>query len=161
MPLLGRNFGCSAGFQPSLMRSIKVRGSPVPLPPPPKAPPLRKMTLRQQWWMDIINVVHLLTFYSAILENEGSTAKGKCAYFGTRLPESYTPGPHSIRPHDKLAGTWCWSWSRFPKNKMQTIRRPLCFIDLLFISLLLTVPVEHGVLRSESDYGFYCLKLRF
>lgn len=37
--------------------------------------------------MDIINVVHLFTFYSAIWENEGSTAKGKCAYFCTPIPE--------------------------------------------------------------------------
>lgn len=39
--------------------------------------------------MDVINVVHLFTFYSAIWENEGSTAKGKCAYFGTSVPESH------------------------------------------------------------------------
>lgn len=153
MPVLGRNSGFPAGFQPLLMRSIKVRGSLAPHLPP-KAPPLRKPTLRQQWWMDIINVVHLLTFYSAILENEGSTAKGKCAYFGTRLPESYALGPHSVGPHDRLAGTWCWSWSRVTKNKIQTLRRPLCLIDQFFVYLLFAVPLNRPCSILNLIMGF-------
>lgn len=126
MPVLGRNSGFPAGFQLSLMRSIRAKGSPALHLHPPKAPPLRKRTLHQQWWMDVINVVHLLTSYSAILENEGSTARGKCAYFGTRLPESYAPGPHSIRPHDRLVGTWCWLWS-LVKKKRNEFRRYVGF----------------------------------
>lgn len=87
---------------------------------PLKAPLWRKPKLRQQWWMDIINVVHLQTFYSAIWENEGSTAKGKCACFGTPVPESYTFGLRSIRTHDRVQGpihstSWPQSWSRIIK----------------------------------------------
>lgn len=47
--------------------------------------------------MDIINVVHLFTFYSAIWENEGSTANGKCDYFGTPVPERHPFDVHGFR----------------------------------------------------------------
>lgn len=69
---------------------------------PLKAPLLGKPKLPHQWWMDIINVVHLFTFYSAIWENEGSTAKGKCAYFGTPVPESHPFGLRYIKRHGRL-----------------------------------------------------------
>lgn len=69
---------------------------------PLKAPLWRKPKLPHQWWMDIINVVHLFTFYSAIWENEGSTAKGKCAYFGTPVPESHPFCSCNIKRHCRL-----------------------------------------------------------
>lgn len=62
-----------------------------------KAPLWRKPKPPQRWWMDIINVVHLFTFYSAIWENEGSTANGKCAYFGTPVPERHPFDVHGFR----------------------------------------------------------------
>lgn len=62
--------------------------------------------------MDIINVVHLFTFYSAIWENEGSTANGKCAYFGTLVSERVPIDVHGIgggRGDSRLTSPKWWS----------------------------------------------------
>ncbi len=94
---------CSPCRPLTIVNEILQRGS-LALHLPLKGPTVEETELPQLWWMDIINVVHLFTFYSAIWENEGSTATGKCAYFGTPVLESHPFGLHNIKRHCRLRG---------------------------------------------------------
>lgn len=102
--------------------------------------------------MDVINVVHLFTFYSAIWENEGSTAKGKCAYFGTSVPESHP----TSRDTADCEGLVHSTRRPFLNHKTQLEKRfgrhfDLCFsfLDQLKLSNILDV----------DETCFFCISL--
>lgn len=113
--------------------------------------------------MDVINVVHLFTFYSAIWENEGSTAKGKCAYFGTSVPESHP----TSRDTADCEGLVHSTRRPFLNHKTQLEKRfgrhfDLCFsfLDQLKLSNILDVDETCFFLYIPNHNGSFFLHRR-
>lgn len=74
-----------------LMTSFKVSARPF------KASRWREPVLARQWWMDIINVVHLFTFTLQSWKMRGQQQKGNAAYNCTPISESHPMSFSSIR----------------------------------------------------------------
>lgn len=143
MPVLGRNSGFPAGFQLSLMRSIKAKGSPaLHLHPTSPQRPHHwgngRCTNNDEWTSLMLFICSLLTLQSWKMRGQRREENVLILALGFLR----ATGPHSIRPHDRLVGTWCWLWS---------LVGFCCLINRYYV--VVYSALKQAKLHSKSDYG--------